>query len=529
MVTITLGTVFTKLKNLTPYERKQADFVTRFYVTGAEFSKPFKERLWDGWIHLLTYRNAVPTGMVSVITKRFKRKEIDYTLIDDRKLFPIDNAATAPFGENIFSKKMLCAKKLRPYQQKAVAALLTKRVGVVVLPTGSGKTVIICAAIALMSKAKRIVVLASGISLLHQLRHRIADALSVDVGYIGEGQWSPARVTVASVDTLSGMVVPPPKVRKKKSGDAPALDKWRRGREQASSFLSHADAILLDEAHHTPAKSFKAVLYACKNASVRGGFTATYKRSGGDDMLLRAVTGGIIYKKTTTWMIRKGYLAKPIIALLPYDIPPKMEYDSYREAYSDGIVNNEGRNTLIADALAILHKHNTSTVVFVREKKHGIAIQRLLKNRCNLNGTGVVFATGDEDAATREEIIADFRAGKVRVLLCTQIFNEGIDFPEANCGVKASALKFEGTAIQQLGRILRKVPDPTTGEIDLQKPEKVFFIDIMDVHDEFLAEHALNRMTTYEKEDGYIVEYCETLQHLEHTVTKHIGEVHTIK
>jgi superfamily II DNA or RNA helicase len=205
-------------------------------------------------------------------------------------------------------------------------------------------------------------------------------------------------------------------------------------------------------------------------------------------------------------MIRKGYLARPVIILFRFD-DGEGDYGHYADAYKLGIVHNDVRNDLITQVAVNLFDYGLSTVVFFREVEHGGTIEGNLRTM-GLQPPRSVLATGKESGSVRRRILKGFRNGATRVLLCTRIFNEGIDFPEGNAAIKAGGLKYEGTSVQQLGRLLRKVP-VNGREIDMNREEKVFFVDIMDLGDEYLAKHSLERFNTYSKEEEFIVEIVD--------------------
>jgi DNA excision repair protein ERCC-3 len=71
-------------------------------------------------------------------------------------------------------------------------------------------------------------------------------------------------------------------------------------------------------------------------------------------------------------------------------------------------------------------------------------------------GEGLHLLTGSTPQRERDEIYAEFRAGRIRVLACSKIANFAVDLPDA-----AVAIQISGTfgsrqeEAQRLGRILR--------------------------------------------------------------------------
>lgn len=518
MVEVVAGVVFTQLKGLSSYERAIADRCTRYFVEGSQFSRQVRDGVWDGYVHLLNSRGIMPTGMLNKVLARFDRKSVAYKVKDTRQYFRVPSADA---GVSLLNG----SRSLRPYQSEAVSALLSNFVGTVVLPTGTGKTTVI-AALAAKIRKEQFLIIGSGTSILLQLQEEIGDLIGERVGYIGEGKWLPDRVTVTSVDTMGEMLVPPPKKIRFKTKDdkrkyEARLERWRIQRPKALAFLGGPRCICVDEAHHGPSDTFKATLYACTNAVLRAGFTATYSRSSGDEMLLHAVTGGVIYKRSTSWMIKRGYLSRPVIILLQCCRNHGDEWETYKESYTYGIVRNNGRNRLLAKSIELIASYGLGSIVFVSEIAHGMELERLL-NDCKVGR--VVFVTGNESGSVRKRILDAFQRNEITVLICTKIFNEGIDIPRVASGVKAGGLKYEGTSIQQLGRILRKIPG-SDGEIILDREERVFWVDVMDLHDEYLSNHSLHRMATYEKEKEYIIEIAGKISDLGKIIEKHKDKV----
>ncbi len=89
--------------------------------------------------------------------------------------------------------------KLRDYQERALKAWLAKKRGVLVLPTGAGKTAVGIKAMSTVRVATLIVV--PTIELLHQWAERIGDSLGIEAGIVGGGEDSLKGVTVITYDS----------------------------------------------------------------------------------------------------------------------------------------------------------------------------------------------------------------------------------------------------------------------------------------------------------------------------------------
>src|SRR6266446_2362704 len=178
----------------------------------------------------------------------------------------------------------------RPYQHEAVAALLAAAVrGVqrplLVLPTGTGKTIIF--ALLVQRRGGRALILAHRDELIQQAvdKLRLVDP-SLPLGVVQAARDDlTAPIVVASVQTLSR-------------------------RPRLARLVPDFHTIVIDEAHHAPAPSYRRLLDSCRAWRPDGplvvGVTATPER--GDRHSLRQVFDGIVYQKTLLEMMQAGYL-----------------------------------------------------------------------------------------------------------------------------------------------------------------------------------------------------------------------------
>jgi superfamily II DNA or RNA helicase len=126
-------------------------------------------------------------------------------------------------------------------------------------------------------------------------------------------------------------------------------------------------------------------------------------------------------------------------------------------------------------------------------------------------------------------VLKSFQKGTLRILICTRILNEGIDFPEANCGMRAGGEVFSGNIIQQLGRVLRKIKSPLAKDSNKKQPQHVFWFDLCDIHHPLLANHSLGRIKTYESEKAFNVIYINKLKSLQGAIDDNIEKTKIIK
>ncbi|MEM2122692.1 MAG: DEAD/DEAH box helicase family protein, partial [Candidatus Bathyarchaeia archaeon] len=148
--------------------------------------------------------------------------------------------------------RLPCKVVLRPYQREGLEAWFRAgRRGVIVLPTGAGKTFIAFEAIRLLGVSTLVIV--PTLDLMEQWRRRLVEAFDVEVGVYGGGEEVLRCLTVATYDSA-----------------------YMKGGFLGNKFMF----IVFDEVHHLPAPSYSQIgeMYV---APYRMGLTATPEREDG--------------------------------------------------------------------------------------------------------------------------------------------------------------------------------------------------------------------------------------------------------
>jgi superfamily II DNA or RNA helicase len=122
------------------------------------------------------------------------------------------------------------------------------------------------------------------------------------------------------------------------------------------------------------------------------------------------------------------------------------------------LVQDEGRNDQIAKIADREAKKGNSVLILSRRIEHLERIAGKLSGGCEI-------LTGVRKSADRKQILADFRDGKISILLATQLADEALDVPRLNRVVLTHPGKHEGRIIQQIGRALRSHPTKTDAVI----------------------------------------------------------------
>lgn len=324
--------------------------------------------------------------------------------------------------------------QLRPYQIAAKEAVLSEWQGghpktLLVLPTGTGKTIVFASVTEDMVRAgKRVLILAHRGELLDQAADKIyrATGLGCAVEKAEQsclGSWF--NVTVGSVQTL---------MRDKRLN-------------QFSPY--HFGAIIVDEAHHCLADSYQRVLNYFEGANVLG-VTATPDRS--DMRNLGSYFDSLAYEYTLPKAIRDGFLT-PIKALT---IPLRLDLSGVRISAGDYQVSDLG------DALEPYLERIADEMVTACAGRKTVVFLPLVKTsqkfRDILQAHGFRAAEVNGESQDRAEVLADFDTGKYDVLCNSMLLTEGWDCPSVDCIVVLRPTKSRSLYCQMVGRGTRLHP-----------------------------------------------------------------------
>ncbi len=337
---------------------------------------------------------------------------------------------------------MIAAPTLRPYQEQAITAVRARflagdRATLIVLPTGTGKTVVF-AEIARLTVARghRALVLAHRTELLEQALAKLR-AVGVDAAIEqADRRGGAAAVVVASVQTLRG----------------DRLSSW-----PADAF----DLVIIDEAHHATAATYRAIVDRFETARVLG-VTATPDR--GDGKGLGPIFQSVAFTYGLGDAIRAGFLA-PIRA---QRINLDLDLDAVKTTAGD--LDQQQLGVLMtapavieATSRALVDSAGTRpTIAFTVTVHHA----QLLADACHDLKPGSARAvSGKSTPEERAAAAADLAAGRVQIVANAALWTEGFDCPPVACIAIARPTKSRALFTQMVGRGTR--PSPATGKTNL--------------------------------------------------------------
>jgi superfamily II DNA or RNA helicase len=336
--------------------------------------------------------------------------------------------------------------QLRPYQIEAQRAIVESRkrglrAQLVSLATGLGKSVVIATLPELLELRPTDVtlVVAHRDELIQQLVEKMkaqnpdavvgvekADAVATD----------DCTIVVATVQTLTGA----------------------RLTRFATKFGRRIAVLVIDEAHHAAAPTYRAILDKIllkRPDALVIGFTATPNR--GDGAQLAEIFPDTVYSMDARAAILAGYL----VPVKSYAVATETDLDAVASRAGDFVlgqladaVDNDERNAAVLEAYQTLTP-GKKTLVFTASVEHARHVATLFKNA----GINAAFASGETPTAERETIVAGFRGSKIDVLVNCGLYLEGFDVPSVEVIINARPTKSTTLYTQVTGRGLRPLDE----------------------------------------------------------------------
>lgn len=344
-----------------------------------------------------------------------------------------------------------------PHQVEAVSAWWKANArGVVVLPTGTGKT--FTAMLAIQKAARPTLVVTPTIDLLNQWHWELSQGFGGTVGLMGGGDYDIQPLTVTTYDSAYIH-----------------LERWG----------NRFGLLVFDECHHLPGPTY-AMAAIGSIAPFRLGLTATPERADGMEMAYPDLIGPIVYRreiKELSGDFLAEYRTERIYVSLTAE--EQQRYQTARETYRRFVFERNipmsgpnGWQRFIFEASrsqdgweafkAYREQKRLERAAGAKLKKLDELLSRHAADRVLVftadNATVYQIArqylvpaiTHQTKARERKQILERFHSGEYPIVVTSQVLNEGVDVPAANVGIVLSGTSTIRENVQRLGRLLRK-------------------------------------------------------------------------
>lgn len=220
------------------------------------------------------------------------------------------------------------------------------------------------------------------------------------------------------------------------------------------------DTIIVDEAHHAAAPTYRKILDYFPAARIFG-FTATAHR--GDDIGLDCVFDDILCEYDTLWGIEHGYLTPMdcVQVQLKYKIGSVKinEYGDFDQADVARVMSGTA-----AGVVEAYHKHaRGQTIIFAASTDEARDITDLLNKHAGKKVAGLILGS----TKNRDRLLEAYKLGILQVLVNFGVLTEGTDLPSTETVLIARPISHTNVGLyaQMVGRALRLYPGKTTALI----------------------------------------------------------------
>lgn len=381
-------------------------------------------------------------------------------------------------------------KPLMPYQQEAIDRLnaffdLTGKVeekqsGMLVMPTGSGKTFTTVTWLLSQGVAQgyRVIWLVHRQELVEQTFREFCKLAPTLAAYgVSRVKLLPVSGKHAAMSMAVGDDITVASILSVASKNG-----MRHIRRMLGNPGKEKLIVVIDEAHHAAMPSYQKVLKRMRRINphlVLLGLTATPKRMQDNNRLLRmfhlakgeAGDRGPVYQISLEELIKDGFLSVPhyqriatgiqgdtTYQLTKKDVAFYEQFQKLPEGVFDAIASDAARNKLIVKEYLDHRETYGKTLVFAINKKHA---EHLAEEFCQAGVPAKYIVSGEKK---NRETIERFRQGEFPVLVNIQIMTEGIDVPDVQTVFLTRETNSDVLFMQMVGRGLRGVQAGGTKE-----------------------------------------------------------------
>jgi len=366
------------------------------------------------------------------------------------------------YGDDIqiaVDRSKLDPDKLK-YQVRAIELAAPQGEGVLVSPTGTGKTVM--EALLVEELGVNTLILTHTSKIASQIVSTFKELAGIDTGFIGGGARKIKPITVGLIQSVRSY----------------------------DPILKSVGLLIIDEAHHVSASSYLSVLREC-TARCRFGFTATIRKSDFSEKVIYAALGQKLVDIGVGELQDKGFLNRGVVeTVYTGAIATRFDYVRQRCWYfksaektgekkcphpctypkdddTDKCVYDKGYYTWVYKKLADDQLRNELLIARILEKRmehpwtivltHLKAHAKLIAEKLVAAGADTVYLAYGSPMSqkVRDASVASYVSSGGTLVCTTGGLGEGFDAPKTSCLVRAMPSGGKVSVRQQTGRIMR--------------------------------------------------------------------------
>jgi len=411
-----------------------------FEVPGAKFHPMYRNKVWDGQVHLFSlFTQEIYVGLKPYV--EYFAKENNYTVDDSEFVSTLDNVSKENLSQFIEQLKLTSSGKpieVRDYQFNAIYNGINQGRRLLLSPTGSGKSLIIYVLLRWHEQfGRKQVIIVPTTSLVEQLYSDFQD-------YSSNNGWKSSYNCYRIYGTVD------------KTNDMPVtISTWQSLYKLPRNFFKDFKVIYGDECHLFKAKSLTSIMHKCITTPYRIGTTGTLDGTKTHKLVLEGLFGQVFKTTTTKQLIESKQLADLKIHAIVLKYSDELKKDNKNNTYQeemDFLVQHYPRNKFIRN-LSLDQKGN-SLVLFQYVEKHGKSLYDIILQKAV--NRKIFFIYGGTETQQRENA-RKITEGENNAIIIASFgtFSTGINIKNLHNIIFASPSKSRIRNLQSIGRGLR--------------------------------------------------------------------------
>ena len=425
--------VYLRIKCEPSVARELSEFFT-FEVPNAKFMPSVRNRLWDGKIRLFSPGTGkIYFGLLPYVKEFLKEQGYKAIYDSDFSKRNLDKSITAKFVRSLQRKKF----KARDYQIDAIHNILESNRGLILSPTGSGKSFIIYVLVRyyVQKLDEKIIIIVPTTSLVEQMYSDFAD-----YGWDSEEQCH--RLYSGYIKNTLKKVV---------------ISTWQSIYKLDKSYFKQFGAVFVDECHLAKAKSLTGIMTKLQDCKYRIGTTGTLDGSEIHQLVLEGLFAKHKEVTTTAKLVKEKYLSNLHIHCLVLSHVTKNRHERKYPEEMDYLSKSPARNNFICKLALTLDGNTLILAQYIKQLETlNLALTDHTKDR------KIFFVYGATEAVERDNIRGIVEKEDDAIIVASYgVFSMGINIKRLHNIIFASPYKSQIKVLQSIGRGLRLTKDKT--------------------------------------------------------------------
>jgi len=415
--------------------RELSEFFT-FEVPGAKFMPSVRKKIWDGKIRLYNIGTGkIYLGLLPYVEKFLQEQGHSIQYDSDFSKRNLDKSITTKFIRSLETGKI----KARDYQIDAVHNILEHDRGLILSPTGSGKSFIIYVLVRyyVQKLDEKIIIIVPTTGLVEQMYSDFAD-----YGWDSEEQCH--RLYSGYIKNTLKKVI---------------ISTWQSIYKLDKSYFKQFGAVFVDECHLAKAKSLTGIMTKLSDCKYRIGTTGTLDGTEVHQLVLEGLFNVHKQVTTTSKLIERKELSNLHIRclVLEHTLSNRklMKGKTYQQEM-EYLSTHRKRNLFISKLVSTLEGNTLVLAQYI--EKQLVPLCMMITEMCEDRTVHLIYGATPTDDREKVRGLVEKEENCI-VVASYGTFSLGVNIKRIHNIVFASPYKSQIKVLQSIGRGLRLAED----------------------------------------------------------------------